>query len=68
MDSYERDALGGAWTGTRPLTLRHQVPPGRYLLTLLLLSAGDILGHPASMVRIRPAGKNPSGGIIHSRQ
>jgi len=46
------------WTGTpAPLTLRHQVPPGRYLLTLLLLSAGDILGHPASMVRIRPAGE-----------
>lgn len=40
-----------------PLVIRHNVPPGRYLLTLLLLSAGDILGHPASMVRIKPAGE-----------
>ncbi len=40
-----------------PLTIRHQAPPGRYLLTLLLLSAEDILGHPASMVRIQPAGE-----------
>jgi len=53
------------WTeAPAPLILRHQVPPGRYLLTLLLLSAGDILGHPASMVRIKPAGEEAFREVV----
>lgn len=47
-----------------PLVIRHNVPPGRYLLTLLLLSAGDILGHPASMVRVKLAGEESFREVV----
>ncbi len=53
-----KDMLWAApWkTSPEPVTVRCKTPPGRYFLTLLMLGAEDILGHPASMVRIKTNG------------